>query len=219
MRIPGGAWEGQVAIVEHTLRPRALAAPLNRHSREDELSIVLTGRMGALLGQDVVEAGGGAYVWGAEGTSGTRSGMRVGWRRHRRSVQIRAGVWLHWHSQPRRRRACANPVDVRWISCGEAVGGKQFSTTCRTDRAHPGIVRPASRRLSLEPWRATPTMATLVHASVSQFQGSRATHHRNHRRSYVPHRSLQNRRRSLACTSGPGAGSACGHDAVLWRYS
>src|SRR5918993_3756759 len=63
MRIPGGAWEGQVAIVEHTLRPRALAAPLPRHSREGELSIVLTGRMGALLGQEIVEADAGGYVW------------------------------------------------------------------------------------------------------------------------------------------------------------
>ena len=205
MRIPGGAWEGQVAIVEHTLRPRALAAPLNRHSREDELPIVLTGRMGALLGQDALGASHGAL-------EAAPPSVQI-------VEQIAAGVRLHWPSEPRRRMACANPVDVRWISCGEAVGRKQFSTTCRTDRAHPGIVRPASRRLSLEPWRATPTMATLVHASVSQFQGSRATHHRNHRRSYVPHRSLPNRRRSLACTSGPGAGSACGHDAVLWRYS
>ena len=54
--------EGRVAIVEHTLPPRALAAPLHRHSREDELSIVLTGTIGAQLGQDVVAAGAGSYV-------------------------------------------------------------------------------------------------------------------------------------------------------------
>lgn len=54
---------GQVAIVEHTLPPRALAAPLHRHTREDELSIVLEGRIGALLGGHHVEAGAGAYVW------------------------------------------------------------------------------------------------------------------------------------------------------------
>jgi quercetin dioxygenase-like cupin family protein len=62
-KVPGSVTSGQVAIVEHTLHPRALAAPLHRHSREDELSIVLTGRMGALLGQEVVEAEAGAYVW------------------------------------------------------------------------------------------------------------------------------------------------------------
>src|SRR5712691_593202 len=36
---------------------RALAAPLHLHTREDEYSFVLQGRMGALLGDDVVEAG------------------------------------------------------------------------------------------------------------------------------------------------------------------
>ena len=61
-KIPSYATEGRVAIVEHTLPPRALAAPLHRHSREDELSIVLTGTIGAQLGQDVVSAGAGSYV-------------------------------------------------------------------------------------------------------------------------------------------------------------
>src|SRR5688500_104268 len=62
-KVPGSVTSGQVAIVEHTLHPRALAAPVHRHSREDELSIVLTGRLGALLGQDVGEADAGAYGW------------------------------------------------------------------------------------------------------------------------------------------------------------
>src|SRR3954447_25463423 len=50
------------SLVEHPMGPRALAAPLHRHSREDEYSYVLTGRMGALLGDDVVEAGPGDLV-------------------------------------------------------------------------------------------------------------------------------------------------------------
>jgi quercetin dioxygenase-like cupin family protein len=54
---------GRLSIVEHTLPPRHLAAPLHRHSREDELSIVLEGRIGALLGDAHVEAGAGAYVY------------------------------------------------------------------------------------------------------------------------------------------------------------
>jgi quercetin dioxygenase-like cupin family protein len=61
-KIPGGALGGRIAIVEHTLPPKALAAPLHRHSREDELSIVLEGRLGALLGDETVEAGPGSYV-------------------------------------------------------------------------------------------------------------------------------------------------------------
>ena len=43
--------------------PRALAAPLHRHTREDEYSFVLEGRMGALLGDEVVEAGPGDLVF------------------------------------------------------------------------------------------------------------------------------------------------------------
>ena len=35
--------------------PRALAAPLHRHLREDEYSYVLEGRVGALLGDEVVD--------------------------------------------------------------------------------------------------------------------------------------------------------------------
>jgi mannose-6-phosphate isomerase-like protein (cupin superfamily) len=51
------------SVVEHPMGPRALAAPLHRHNREDEYSYVLKGRMGALLGDDVVEAGVGDLVF------------------------------------------------------------------------------------------------------------------------------------------------------------
>ena len=47
--------------------PRALAAPLHRHNREDEYSFILEGRMGALLGDDVVEAGPGDLVYEPRG--------------------------------------------------------------------------------------------------------------------------------------------------------
>jgi mannose-6-phosphate isomerase-like protein (cupin superfamily) len=59
-----GAEAGQrFSLVEHPMSPRALAAPLHRHTREDEYSYVLEGRMGALLGDDVVEAGPGDLVF------------------------------------------------------------------------------------------------------------------------------------------------------------
>jgi mannose-6-phosphate isomerase-like protein (cupin superfamily) len=51
------------SLVEHAMSPRALAAPLHVHTREDEYSFVLAGRMGALLGDDVVEAGPGDLVF------------------------------------------------------------------------------------------------------------------------------------------------------------
>jgi len=47
---------GDFSLVEHPMPPRRLAAPLHKHSREDEYSFVLEGRMGALLGDDVVYA-------------------------------------------------------------------------------------------------------------------------------------------------------------------
>ena len=45
---------GGFSLVEHPIPPRALAAPLHRHTREDGYSFVLQGRVGALLGDEVV---------------------------------------------------------------------------------------------------------------------------------------------------------------------
>jgi quercetin dioxygenase-like cupin family protein len=52
--ISGEESGGGFSLVEHPMPPRALAAPLHRHSREDEYSFVLEGRIGALLGEEVV---------------------------------------------------------------------------------------------------------------------------------------------------------------------
>ncbi len=52
--IPGSDSANGFSLVEHPLKPRALAAPMHRHSREDEFSYVLRGRIGALLGEEVV---------------------------------------------------------------------------------------------------------------------------------------------------------------------
>jgi mannose-6-phosphate isomerase-like protein (cupin superfamily) len=59
--------EGGFSLVEHPMPARALAAPLHRHTREDEYSYVLEGRMGALLGDDVLEAGPGDLVFKPRG--------------------------------------------------------------------------------------------------------------------------------------------------------
>jgi mannose-6-phosphate isomerase-like protein (cupin superfamily) len=47
---------GGFSLVEHPIPPKTLVAPIHRHSREDEYSLVVEGRMGALLGDDVVYA-------------------------------------------------------------------------------------------------------------------------------------------------------------------
>jgi mannose-6-phosphate isomerase-like protein (cupin superfamily) len=54
---------GGFSLVEHPIPPRGLVAPLHKHSREDEYSFVLEGRMGARLGDDVVYAEAGDLVF------------------------------------------------------------------------------------------------------------------------------------------------------------
>src|SRR4249920_3661884 len=61
--IDGAETRGDFSLVEHPMPPRHLAAPLHRHSREDEYSYVLEGRMGALLGDEVVYAEAGDLVF------------------------------------------------------------------------------------------------------------------------------------------------------------
>src|SRR5579864_6531189 len=61
--IPGQDSAGGFSLVEHPLEPRALAAPLHRHSREDEYSYILRGRVGALLGDEVVFGGPGDLIY------------------------------------------------------------------------------------------------------------------------------------------------------------
>lgn len=56
------ATAGRFSVVEHVLAPRELGAPLHRHSREDEFTVVTTGRIGFLLGEEVVHAGPGELV-------------------------------------------------------------------------------------------------------------------------------------------------------------
>ena len=60
--LDGDMSAGGFSLVEHPMSALALAAPLHRHAREDEYSYVLEGRMGALLGGDVLEAGAGDLV-------------------------------------------------------------------------------------------------------------------------------------------------------------
>ena len=58
---------GGFSLVEHPIPPRGLCAPLHRHTREDEYSFVLEGRMGAQLGDDVVFAEVGDIVFKPRG--------------------------------------------------------------------------------------------------------------------------------------------------------
>jgi mannose-6-phosphate isomerase-like protein (cupin superfamily) len=66
-KIDGPQTGDRFSVIHHQLLPRTLAAPLHRHHREDEYSYVLTGRFGALLGDDVVTAEPGTWVFKPRG--------------------------------------------------------------------------------------------------------------------------------------------------------
>ena len=54
---------GGFSLVEHPIPPKGLVAPMHIHERDDEYSFVLEGRMGAKLGDDVVYAEAGDFVF------------------------------------------------------------------------------------------------------------------------------------------------------------
>ena len=97
---------GGFSLVEHPMSPRALGAPLHRHSREDEYSFVLEGRVGALLGDEVAEGGPGDLIfkprnqwhtfWNAGDTRARL--LEIGLRR---SAVALEGCRLGWNSRLR----------------------------------------------------------------------------------------------------------------------
>lgn len=66
-KIDGSDSGSRFSVVHHPIAPRALAAPLHYHHKEDEYSFVLEGTLGALLGDEVVTAGPGSWVFKPRG--------------------------------------------------------------------------------------------------------------------------------------------------------
>lgn len=60
-KIAGEVVGGRFAIVEHPLEPGVLGPP-HTHSKEDEICYVIEGRVGARVGDDIIDAGPGDYV-------------------------------------------------------------------------------------------------------------------------------------------------------------
>ncbi len=52
-------WGGRLAVVEHLLAPLSIAAPMHRHTKEDEFSLILEGRVWFQAGDEehVAEVG------------------------------------------------------------------------------------------------------------------------------------------------------------------
>jgi quercetin dioxygenase-like cupin family protein len=65
--IDGADTGGRLSVVEHTVPPHVLAGPLHYHSREDEYSYVLEGRLGAVLGDQEIIAEPGDLVFKPRG--------------------------------------------------------------------------------------------------------------------------------------------------------
>ncbi len=65
--VNGAEAGGGFALVEHPMEPHALAGPMHRHTREDEYSYVLQGRVGAVLGGEIVYAEAGDLLFKPRG--------------------------------------------------------------------------------------------------------------------------------------------------------
>ena len=60
--LPHDATGGHFSLVEQSLAPRALGAPVHTHRNEDEYSVILDGAIGLELGGETVEATAGDVV-------------------------------------------------------------------------------------------------------------------------------------------------------------
>jgi quercetin dioxygenase-like cupin family protein len=65
--IEGAQSGGTFALVEHPIAPRALAAPMHTHEREDEYTYVLEGEIGVQVGDEVRVARPGDLVFKPRG--------------------------------------------------------------------------------------------------------------------------------------------------------
>jgi len=61
LRVAGERMAGRVALVEHPIAPGALVPP-HTHTREDEISYVVSGSIGARVGDEFLTASPGSYV-------------------------------------------------------------------------------------------------------------------------------------------------------------
>ena len=65
--IGGEQTQGNFSLVEHPIKPRALAAPMHTHRHEDEYTYVLEGEIGVQIGEEVRVARPGDLVFKPRG--------------------------------------------------------------------------------------------------------------------------------------------------------
>lgn len=61
--IDGVDADGRFAMVQHLFAPKALAAPMHRHHLEDEYTYVVSGQIGAIIGDEEVVADPGDLIF------------------------------------------------------------------------------------------------------------------------------------------------------------
>lgn len=61
-KVAGDEVGGSYSVVEHPLEPGVLGAPPHTHADTDEVSFVIEGEIGVMIGDDEFTAGPGAYV-------------------------------------------------------------------------------------------------------------------------------------------------------------
>jgi quercetin dioxygenase-like cupin family protein len=66
-KIFGSQNGGLFSVVEHPMAPGVLAAPMHTHTYEDEMSFVLEGEIKALIGEELILAPAGSYVFKPRG--------------------------------------------------------------------------------------------------------------------------------------------------------
>ena len=185
--LAGGETGGGFSLVEHPIPPLALAAPLHRHSREDEYSFVLEGRLGALLGDEVVHGEAGDLIFKPRGQWHTFWNARdeparileiispAGFERYfEQMVELleRPQVLLIRASSPSSRRS----MDSRWTA--RAFRASPRNTACAGGRPRSSSARKITARATK--WRRDRRMAPACgNRSTTSFIGRRSRRRRS----------------------------------------
>jgi mannose-6-phosphate isomerase-like protein (cupin superfamily) len=138
---------GGFSLVEHPMPPKHLAAPLHKHTREDEYSYVIEGRMGAILGDDVVYAEAGDFVFKP------RDQWHTFWNAGDEPARIleiiSPGGFEHFFDELGDLVAAGPPDPAAVAELGERYGHYfQFETVPEICRAH-GLTHPMLEAMAL----------------------------------------------------------------------
>jgi quercetin dioxygenase-like cupin family protein len=94
--IGGEETQGNFALVEHPIGPRALAAPMHTHQREDEYTYVLEGEIGVQIGEEVLVARPGDLVFKPRVCRTPSGTPQTHWHGRWRSSPLRASSASSW---------------------------------------------------------------------------------------------------------------------------